>query len=76
MYLLRAMELLLLVEAVASVLVLLASVIGVIFWEIRQFVRSVTELFGDPQRSDRRRAPRPLNQWDPRHPLFSKRAGQ
>jgi hypothetical protein len=35
MYLLRAMELLLLVEAVASVLVLLASVIGVIFWEIK-----------------------------------------
>ena len=69
------MELLLLVEAFAWVLALLAGATGLIVWVVMQIVRSVTPLSGNTERSSRRTS-RPVSQWDPGHPMFSKRAGQ
>lgn len=65
-----------LVEAFASVLVLLASVTSVIVWVSIHIARWASRTFSSKEKSDRRRVPRPANQWDPNHPLFSKRAGQ
>jgi len=69
------MELLLLVEAFAWVLALLAGATGLIVWVLMQIVRSVTPLSGNTEKSSSRTS-RPVSQWDSGHPMFSKRAGQ
>jgi len=68
--------LLLLVEVFGWALVLLVGAIGVLVWALIQIARSLARSFDNTQKSDHHRAFRPVNQWDPNHPLFSKRAGQ
>lgn len=56
-------------------LTLFASVIGVIAWALREVVRVMMT----PPETDilrRHRVAPPVDQWDPNHPLFLKRAGQ
>jgi len=70
------MELLLLVESFAMVVVLLASAVAAVVWAFRELVRSVTARNSGANQSAARRGSRRVDQWDPNHPLFSKRAGQ
>ena len=65
---------LLLVVSAAMVVVLFASAIGIIFWMLRRFAGMVTGS-SDLTKNLRRRTSR-FDQWNPDHPLFSRRAGQ
>ena len=67
------MEFLFFVETLAMLLTLFASVIGIIAWALRELVKFVIEP-SDTGTSRRRPVARPVDQWDPNHPLFSKRA--
>jgi hypothetical protein len=69
------MELLLLAQAFGWMVALLASATAVIVWASIRIARSLKRFLGDAEKS-KRRPPRPASQWDPNHPLFSKRAGQ
>jgi len=67
------MEFLLFLETSAMLLTLFASVIGIIACALRELVTFVIEP-SDTGISRRRSVARPVDQWDPNHPLFSKRA--
>ncbi len=56
------------------VVVLFASAIGIVFWMLRR-VAGMVAGSSDLTKKLRRRARR-LDQWNPDHPLFSRRAGQ
>jgi len=62
------------VVSAAMVVVLFASAIGIVFWMLRR-VAGMVAGSSDLTKKLRRRARR-LDQWNPDHPLFSRRAGQ
>jgi amino acid transporter len=64
---------LLLLTSTALVLVLFASAIGVAIWTFRRLTGLVA---GSAEELEKPRRTRRLDQWNPDHPLFSKRAGQ
>jgi hypothetical protein len=65
---------LLLLVTFAWLVVLFASTVGILAWVLRRFggmVAGSEEAAEKPRRRTRR-----IDQWNPDHPLFSKRAGQ
>ena len=70
------MEFLMFLETFAMVLALFASAVSVMVWALRRFMDLARASFGNTENPKRRAAPRGVDQWNPNHPLFSKRAGQ
>ena len=64
----------LLLASCIMVAVLFASAAGVIVWMLRRFAGAAAESSELAEKP--RRQPHPVDQWNPDHPLFSRRAGQ
>jgi hypothetical protein len=64
----------LLLASFAMVLVLFTSVAGIVIWSLKHFVGPADNSVALAEK--RRRHNHRVDQWNPDHPLFSKRAGQ
>jgi hypothetical protein len=69
------MELLIMVQSLAMVIVMFASIAAILIWLLMELLRALARLPSRLRRS-RQALTQIKDQWDPRHPSHFKRAGQ